>query len=562
MMRIKTMLLSIISFLVISIIGLGAFSIYIINTTVDQDNLLKSKTEIRRGILNIQYRLAGLSNDERAFIITGEKEYADGMNSKAKDIKETIAEIKSIAQSDKYKKEIVSLEEGFNKFWNMNLQVMKTFNTKPEEARSLHFGEERELRKKVLDPAVEQLVDILETDVNDLSSRIERKGAWSQATLLSVTIISTLIGIVLSFMLLRSILIPLGMINRQLNEIAHGEADLTKRVQLKGNNEFGELAKSFNYFVESLREIVKQIGSSSEQVAASSEELSASAEQSKATSEQVSESMLTIADSNNQLSEKMGNNMSSVNESLHSLMEVSTNTNSVAEVSETMKEHAENGANSVEKMLEQMQSINQSVGLADQGVHLLVSSATEIKEISALITDISSQTNLLALNAAIEAARAGEHGKGFAVVAEEVRKLADQTNISANQIQLLVSTIQNESNDTVSNIQLVRENVDSGINLTQETVSIFNDILHLIEQVTSQIQEVAASTQQITAGFEGVQQMIEGAAEKTKETSAHTENIAAASEEQLATMEEISHATVSLSKLAEDLQSMVSRFKV
>ncbi|MBK5446872.1 hypothetical protein JFU13_28635 [Peribacillus sp. TH24] len=108
-------------------------------------------------------------------------------------------------------------------------------------------------------------------------------------------------------------------------------------------------------------------------------------------------------------------------------------------------------------MLEQMKSINLSVDMADKGLTPLVFSATKIKEISTLITDISGQTNLIALNAAIEAARAGEHGKGFAVVAEEVRKLADQTKQSANNIHKLVSIIQNESNETVNNIQIVRE---------------------------------------------------------------------------------------------------------
>ncbi|WP_397443922.1 methyl-accepting chemotaxis protein [Peribacillus aracenensis] len=111
-----------------------------------------------------------------------------------------------------------------------------------------------------------------------------------------------------------------------------------------------------------------------------------------------------------------------------------------------MRGQAESVASSVKEMFEQMKSINLSVDMGDKGVTPLVFSATKIKEISTLITDISGQTNLLALNAAIEAARAGENGKGFAVVTEEVRKLADQTTQFANNIHKLVSIIQNESN--------------------------------------------------------------------------------------------------------------------
>ena len=563
-MKIKTKLITIISILVLSLFSLGGFSIYIIEYMVDQNNLLKNKMEIQKNIITIQYRLAGLSNDERALLITGDKEFATGMESKAIEVNAIIAELKTLVKNDKSDiilNEIIVLEESFEEFWGINQQVIKLYSSNRQEANRIHFGEERTLRKDTLDPAVEQLVSTIDKDVNDLSNGIEEQSNRSKALLLIVTAISTIIGIILSITLLRSILVPLGMINKQLDEISSGEADLTKRVQLKGNNEFGHLAASFNRFVESLRVIITQIGSSSEQVAASSEELSASIEQSKATSEQVSLSMQTIADRNNQLSTNMGNTMNSVNDSINGLTEVSKTTNSIAEVSTMMKEKAENGTSSIEKVLQQMQNINQSVELAGKGVQTLVSSATEINEISSLITDISNQTNLLALNAAIEAARAGEHGKGFAVVAEEVRKLADQTSISAKQIQSLVTTIHVESNDTVNNIQLVKENVVSGIHLSQETASNFNEILLSIDQVTSQIQEAATAAQQITGSFENVQQSLQDVVEGTKETMSSTEGIAAATEEQLATMEEIAHATVSLSHLAENLQEMVSRFK-
>lgn len=561
-MKIKTSLISTLSILIITVIGLGLFSIAIINSTIDQNQLLKNKMEVQKGIVKVQYRLTGVSNDERAFIITGEEQYSAGMQNKANEIKKTFKDIEALIKEDKYKKDLVSLEKSFDEFWKMNQQVIRTFNENPSEARSLHFGEERALRKEVLDPAVNQLVETLEKDVNSLSDRIEREGSWSKTALLSAVIIATIIGVLLGIFLLRSILIPLGQINKQLEEIAQGEADLTKRVRIKGKNEFGQLAKSFNMFVESLRDIIKQVGSSSEQVAASSEELTASAEQSKATTELVSASMQTIADSNADQSEMMENSLQEVNQSLQSLVEVTENTATVAEVSSAMKIQAENGSESVKKVVEQMESIHHSVNLAGEGVNSLVSSVQEIKEISSLITDISSQTNLLALNAAIEAARAGEHGKGFAVVADEVRKLADETNLSVNKIHHLVATIQSESNDTVSNIVQVKENVATGINISKETVTNFKEILDSIEKVTAQIQGVAATSQQITAGFEMVQHSIEGITEGTKETAASTENIASSTQEQLATMEEISYATASLSKLAEDLQTMVSRFKV
>ncbi|MCP3738482.1 methyl-accepting chemotaxis protein [Rossellomorea sp. BNER] len=560
-MKIRTKLMAIISILVLAIVTLGVFSVTIIGRTIDENNRLKNKMDLQKEVKHIQYRIAGLSNDERAFIITGDKGFAEGMQEKADDVGRSIKNMKDLVHEKKYKKAIDSLDVSFKRFFDMNQQVLSVYNTNPKDAKALHFGEERSLRKEVLDPAVNQLVDRLDSDVEGLKKNIEATAKWSETTLLMITIISTIVGTTLSILLLRSILIPLKIMNQQLEEIAHGEADLTQRVQVKRKNEFGQLANSFNSFVKSLGEIIKQIGSSSSQVAASSEELSASAEQSKATSEQVSESMQAITNSISRQNEMTENSLELMNNSLESLKKVASNTNNVADLSYTMKKQAETGASSVQKVLEQMQFIHQSVDLARNDVHSLVASATEISDISSLITDISAQTNLLALNAAIEAARAGENGKGFAVVAEEVRKLADETNLSAVQIQSLVSTIQNESTDTVSNIHLVQENVSSGITLSQDTVLKFRDILESIEQVTSQIQEVAATTLQITSGYEVVQRSMTEIARGSKETSASTENIAAATEEQLASMEEVSNAAISLSYLADELQSMISRFK-
>lgn len=383
----------------------------------------------------------------------------------------------------------------------------------------------------------------------------------SQSLIIIVTGISVILGIVLSIMLLKSIMVPLRSINKQLEEIAHGEADLTKKVIVKNKDEFGQLAQSFNSFTHSLTQIVKQISSSSEQVAASSEELSASAEESKSTSEHISRAMQMAADSNVKQSSMTEKSAESITELLDSISSVASNTGNIADLSSSMRDKAEIGSKSVNKMLDQMKFIDKSVDSAGNGLQTLVASTAEISDISSLITTISEQTNLLALNAAIEAARAGEQGKGFAVVAEEVRKLADETNKSANHIQSVVATIQNESIETVNNIKVVQENVSSGIVLSQETTGNFNEILNLVEQVTSQIQEVAAATQQLTSGVEVIQHTVHTLAAGTKETSANTEAVANSSQEQLHSMGEISYAAESLSQLAEELQTVINRFK-
>ncbi len=560
-MKVKTKLLGIISILVVSIIGIGGSSVFMISSIVKKNEELKDKMEFQKEMKHIQYELTGLSNDERGFLITGDKEYDEGMKEKSDDVLKSLDRVYDLIDEEKYQSNIEDIKTSFTQYRALNQQVLTAYSSDPKKAETIHFGEERTLRKEVVDPAVNKLSDLLDQEVEDLKDEIRGNGKMSQWLIITVTGISVILGIVLSIMLLKSIMVPLRSINKQLEEIAHGEADLTKKVIVKNKDEFGQLAQSFNAFTHSLSQIVKQISSSSEQVAASSEELSASAEESKSTSEHISQSMQMAADSNVKQSSMTEKSAESITELLDSISSVASNTGNIADLSSSMRDKAEIGSKSVNKMLDQMKFIDKSVESAGNGLQALVASTAEISDISSLITTISEQTNLLALNAAIEAARAGEQGKGFAVVAEEVRKLADETNKSANHIQSVVATIQNESIETVNNIKVVQENVTSGIVLSQETTGNFNEILNLVEQVTSQIQEVAAATQQLTSGVEVIQHTVHTLAAGTKETSANTEAVAKSSEEQLHSMEEISYAAESLSQLAEELQSVINRFK-
>ncbi|TYS11572.1 methyl-accepting chemotaxis protein [Bacillus subtilis] len=560
-MKVKTKLLGIISILVISIIGIGGSSVFMISSTVKKNEELKDKMEFQKEMKHIQYRLTGLSNDERGFLITGDKEYDEGMKEKADDVLKSLDRVNDLVDEENYQSNIEDIKTSFTQYRALNQQVVKAYSSDPKKAETIHFGEERTLRKEVVDPAVDKLSDHLDQEVEDLKGEIRANGEMSQWFISIVTGISIMLGIVLSLLLLKSIMVPLRSMNKQLEEIAHGDADLTKKVIVKNKDEFGQLAQSFNSFTQSLTQIVKQISSSSEQVAASSEELSASAEESKSTSEHISGAMQMAADSNVKQSSMTEKSAESISELLDSLSSVASNTGNIADLSSSMRDKAEIGSKSVNKMLEQMKFIDTSVDSAGNGLQALVSSTAEISDISSLITNISAQTNLLALNAAIEAARAGEQGKGFAVVAEEVRKLADETNKSANHIQSVVTTIQNESVETVNNIKVVQENVSSGIVLSQETTGNFNEILNLVEQVASQIQEVAAATQQLTSGVEVIQHTVHTLAAGTKETSANTEAVAKSSQEQLNSMEEISYAAESLSQLAEELQTVINRFK-
>lgn len=223
---------------------------------------------------------------------------------------------------------------------------------------------------------------------------------------------------------------------------------------------------------------------------------------------------------------------------------------------------SEQGYLSIQDAIFQMESIERGTYNITLAIKKLNERSQQIGNIIDVITEISEQTNLLALNAAIEAARAGEHGKGFTVVADEVRKLADQSRESAAQIARLILEIQKET-ETANNemIQNGKE-VDLGKEIINKTGEAFQQVQKAIEQVHFQIQEVSAVSEQMSANSEEVTATVEQLVHIAKEASGKTQGVADGAEEQLASMEEISASSEALSKLAHELQQLVTKFKI
>lgn len=377
-------------------------------------------------------------------------------------------------------------------------------------------------------------------------------------------------GSVLIIMLLLSSIVVYGFTKRlkkRLSVIAEtiteaGKGDLTSKIEDKAGDELTTLSSSFNIMVENLRTMMNEVNTSSELVASSSEELNANSEETSKATETITESIQQVADGAEQSTVRVQESVTVLEQVTKGVQTIATNAFMVSEVSIKATERAKQGGLLVDNTVKQINEIGDSVKVSGEVFKSLDKRSQEIDEITKVISGIAEQTNLLALNAAIEAARAGENGKGFAVVADEVRKLAEQSQFSSAQISKLVKEIQNDMELSSQSIKKVSKDVKVGFNIVSQTEVKFREIDEFMERLSVEINNMASTADEVSTSTQEVFTTVSGITDITNNTSMHSQNVAASAEEQLASMEEITASSNSLSTLAEDLQKLISKFKV
>jgi methyl-accepting chemotaxis protein len=355
---------------------------------------------------------------------------------------------------------------------------------------------------------------------------------------MSIGLITGIGGIIAVLLLngwnIRSITKPLGNLYATVTDIAKGEGDLTKRLEVRGNDEIASICTHVNTLMEKLQGSFRGVKDDTSVLNISADKLSETSGVLSKRIEDESIETATLATAAEEMSA--------------TVVDVARNAHSAADFSSTVRDTAVRGVEVVMKSVDGIKELATSVEEVSGTMEKLSISSQKIGEIVSVISDIAEQTNLLALNAAIEAARAGEQGRGFAVVADSVRQLADRTGQSTGEISSMIREIQTEVDEALTLIGKGLQKAGVGVDLATQAGEALKRIVAGVEQIDGMVDQIAAAANEQSTTVDSMVSRINHVAMISRESAEETKGLTSTAGE--------------LKRVSAELKVLTDQFKV